>query len=156
TYVDGPLSGSADTSRTLYDADREVIGTISPDPDGAGSLENRAVRNTIDSRGLVTRVETGTTNGQTDAAWSAFSPAQQVDITYDTRRRVTAKELSAGGTAYALTQTDYNADDSVNCVATRMNTAVYGSLPSSACTLSTQGSFGPDRITKNGYDPAGQ
>lgn len=156
TYVDGPLAGTADTTRSLYDADREVIGTISPDPDGAGSLQNRAVRNTIDSRGLLTRVETGATNGQSDSAWSAFATAQQVDITYDTRRRITTKELSAGGTPYALTQTSYNADDSLNCTAVRMNTAVYGSLPSSACTQGTAGSFGPDQISQNNYDPAGQ
>ncbi len=156
TYIDGPLSGTADTTRTLYDADREVVGTISADPDGAGSLQNRAVRNTIDSRGLLTKIEAGTTAGQTDSAWAAFSPAQEVDVTYDSRRRVTTKKLSAGGTDFALTQTDYNADDSVNCVATRMNAAIYGSLPSSACTLGTQGSYGPDRITKANYDPAGE
>jgi len=33
-----------------------------------------------------------------------------------------------------------------------MNTAIYGSLPASACTLGTQGSFGPDRIVKMTYD----
>jgi uncharacterized protein (DUF2147 family) len=38
----------------------------------------------------------------------------------------------------------------------RMNPAVYASLPASACTLGTQGSDGPDRITKNVYDAAGQ
>lgn len=30
-----------------------------------------------------------------------------------------------------------------------MNTAIYGSLPASACTLGTQGSHGPDRISKD-------
>jgi RHS repeat-associated protein len=37
-----------------------------------------------------------------------------------------------------------------------MNTAIYASLPASACTLGTQGSFGPDRITRNAYDVASQ
>jgi len=32
-----------------------------------------------------------------------------------------------------------------------MNTAAYGSLPG-ACTLSTQGAAGPDRITRTEYD----
>src|SRR3546814_3932230 len=32
-----------------------------------------------------------------------------------------------------------------------MNPAVYASLPASACTLGTEGGFGPDRITKNEY-----
>ena len=156
TYVDGPLSGTADTTRALYDADREQLGSIDPDPDGAGALLNRAVRNTIDSRGLLTKVELGTTSGQTDAAWAAFSTAQQVDITYDSRRRVTTRKLSSGGTNYALAQTDYYSDDRLQCSALRMNTSVYASLPSSACTLGTQGSYGPDRISKNVYDNAGQ
>lgn len=34
--------------------------------------------------------------------------------------------------------------------------AAFGSLPADACTLSTQGSQGPDRITRNVYDNAGQ
>ncbi|MEG3156039.1 RHS repeat domain-containing protein, partial [Sphingomonas sp. RB1R13] len=37
-----------------------------------------------------------------------------------------------------------------------MNPAAYGSLPADTCTLGTQGSAGPDRITKNTYDAAGQ
>ncbi len=35
-----------------------------------------------------------------------------------------------------------------------MNPAIYGSLPSSACTLGTAGSQGPDRITRSTYDDA--
>ena len=37
-----------------------------------------------------------------------------------------------------------------------MNVAAYGSLPTSACSLGTQGANGPDRITKTSYDAAGQ
>src|SRR5690606_10643112 len=36
------------------------------------------------------------------------------------------------------------------------NPAIYGSLPASACSLGTEGSFGPDRITRNVYDATGQ
>lgn len=35
-----------------------------------------------------------------------------------------------------------------------MNPAIYGSLPGSACTLGTEGTFGPDRIARNTYDAA--
>jgi len=69
---------------------------------------------------------------------------------------VTTRKLSSGGTNYALAQTDYYSDDRLQCSALRMNTSVYASLPSSACTLGTQGSYGPDRISKNVYDNAGQ
>src|SRR3546814_16753871 len=41
--VDGPLSGTADTTTYRYDRDRRRGGVISPDPDGAGSLTRRAV-----------------------------------------------------------------------------------------------------------------
>ena len=37
-----------------------------------------------------------------------------------------------------------------------MNSAEFGSLPSSACTLDTEGSHGKDRIVKTIYDAAGQ
>ncbi len=56
--IDGPLSGTADTTRTRYDLDREVIGVVGPDPDGAGSLKNRAVRLTYNADAQVTKTET--------------------------------------------------------------------------------------------------
>jgi len=156
TTVDGPLSGTADTTRNIYNAARERVGTISPDPDGAGALKNRAQRITYGTNALVTKIENGTTNGQTDPAWAAFAPAEAIDIAYDSVRRPVTRTLSSGGTAYALTQTSYLADNRVDCVATRMNSAIYGSLPASACALGSQGSYGPDRISKSIYDNAGQ
>jgi YD repeat-containing protein len=38
--VDGPLPGAADALRYRYNQSRERIGTVSPDPDGAGSLKS--------------------------------------------------------------------------------------------------------------------
>ena len=154
--VDGPLPGTADTTRYRYDAARTQIGAVSPDPDGAGSLKNRAKRTTIDVRGLVTRVENGTVNSQSDVDWAAFTPADAVDVTYDSALRPATARLSSGGTNYALTQASYDAAGRVDCVAVRMNTSLFGSLPTSACTLGTSGSFGPDQITKTLYDNAGQ
>jgi YD repeat-containing protein len=55
-----------------------------------------------------------------------------------------------------VTQTSYDDFDRVVCTAERMNVAVFGSLPTDVCTLGTEGSIGPDRITKNTYDAAGQ
>lgn len=74
--VDGPLSGTADTSATRYDADRRVIGQISPDPDGAGSLKMRAIRTTYNGDGTISKVDRGTVTAQTDAAWAAFSTSE--------------------------------------------------------------------------------
>jgi YD repeat-containing protein len=62
----------------------------------------------------------------------------------------------SGSTTYALTQTSYDADGRVQCVAQRMNPSAWSSLPSDACTLQTAGSDGNDRITKTTYDNAGE
>jgi len=79
-----------------------------------------------------------------------------VQTGYDTNARPATQTLVSGSTTYALTQTSYDALGRPECVAQRMNTAVYGALPTSACTLGTAGSFGPDRITKTFRDAAGQ
>lgn len=152
--VDGPLAGAADTTRYRYDAARRQIGTTSPDPDGAGALKMRAVRVTYRPDSQISKQELGTVNSQSDADWAAFATLQTVDLTYNSNARPVTSKLSAGGTAYALSQTSYDSLGRVDCTAVRMNTAVYGSLPASACSLGTQGSFGADRITKVGYDAA--
>jgi YD repeat-containing protein len=154
--VDGPLAGTADTIRYRYDSARQRIGAVSSDPDGAGSLKDRAVRLTIRSDGQVSKQEIGTVLSQSDADWANFSVAQTVDVGFDTYNRPVTGKLSSGATAYALTQTSYDTLGRVNCTAQRMNPAVYGSLPASACTLGTAGSFGQDRINQTVFDDAGQ
>jgi len=155
--VDGPLAGSADTARMRYDAARRVVGAVSADPDGAGSLKNRAVRTTYNTQGQVTLVERGTVNSQSDADWVAMSVSDQVASNYDaTTGQKSLDVASAGGTAYAATQYTYDADGRLDCTAQRMNPAVFGSLPASACTPGTAGTFGPDRIAKVTYNEVDQ
>jgi RHS repeat-associated protein len=79
-----------------------------------------------------------------------------VDSAYDANGRPVTQSVSAGGTIHALTQISYDALGRPECVAQRMNPGVYSSLPASACTLGTAGTFGPDRISKTLYDLAGQ
>jgi RHS repeat-associated protein len=155
--VDGPLSGAADTIRFRYNADRERIGTVSFDPDGAGALKHRAQRVTIDNRGFVTKVERGTVDSQSDVHWATFSPIEAVETGYDANYRPATSKLTAGGTTYALTQTSYDAVGRPECSAQRMDSSDFaGTLPG-ACTLtSPTGSQGPDRIVKRIYDAAGQ
>jgi RHS repeat-associated protein len=156
TYVDGPLAGTADTSRILYDAVRQEIGKIGPDPDGTGvGQPNRAIRTTYNLDGQVTKLERGTTGGQSDTNWNAFSSAEVIDVSYDLSARETTRKLSRSGTAYALTQSSYDGNGRLHCSAVRMNTSAYGSLPADACTLGTSGSDGPDRISQISYDAAG-
>lgn len=153
--ADGPLSGAADTTTYRYDAMRRPTGVISADPDGSGPLKRRAQKVGYDGAGRVTQVERGAVTGSDDTAWAAFAPAEKVTTTW-TNGRKTKDVLSAGSTDYAVTQYSHDTVGRPECVAQRMNPAVFGSLPASACTLGTQGSAGPDRIVKTHYDAAGR
>ncbi|SCW85294.1 RHS repeat protein, partial [Asticcacaulis taihuensis] len=59
-------------------------------------------------------------------------------------------------TVISTTQYSYTYDNQVVCTAVRMNPATFGSLPSDPCSQATLGTYGPDRITQNVYDAAGQ
>lgn len=154
--IDGPLSGTADTTRYRYNGRRQVVGVIGPDPDGAGSLKHRAMRTTYRSDGLPTRQEVGTVNSQSDADWAAFTSLQEVQTDYDGNDRAIVQRLVSGSTTYSLSQVSYDTLGRPECTAQRMNPAAFGSLPTSACALGTEGSFGPDRIVRTTYDAAGQ
>jgi RHS repeat-associated protein len=161
--VDGPLAGAADTTRMRYDAGNRLVGTVSADPDGSGALLHRATRVTY-TNALPTKQEVGTVASQSDADWANFVAAQEVQTTYDAHARPTVQRLvgydravnPAQADTYSLTQTSYDALGRAECVAQRMNPAEFTSLPASACTLDTEGAFGPDRITKTIRDEMGQ
>jgi len=152
--VDGPLAGTADTVRTRYNLAGEVTGTVSPDPDGAGALEPRAQRITRSpATGLVTRVETGTVAGQSETDWAGFAPLERVDIAYDSHGRPVQRSLAGSdGAVQALTRTGYDMEGRLWCVAVRMNPARFAAPLADACAPDTAGGFGPDRISRTGYD----
>jgi len=154
-------SPSAYTAGTRYDVMGRVTGTIAPDPDGAGSLKYAAVRNTYDSAGRLTKVESGelsTWKSETVApsAWGAsLTVLQAVDTVYDALDRKTKETVSGGGQVKTVTQFSYDGDGRLECTAVRMNPAQWNSQPN-VCLPQTTGPNGPDRITKNIYDAAGQ
>ena len=78
--TDGPLPGTADTTYFVYNAYRELVATISPDPDGAGPLPRAVERNIYNADGKPIRVETGTAQA-TDA--SDFVLTRFKRMTYD-------------------------------------------------------------------------
>lgn len=133
--IDGPLPGSDDTIGYRYDANRRVIGTAGPDPDGAGTRRRVAQRNTYDAKGRMTQSETGTVSDLSDAAWNAFASQQQVVTTYDGVDRPLTQALTAGGSTYSSTTYGYDHQ--------RLDTV----------TLAMNGQ-GADRTTKYGYDEA--
>lgn len=154
--VDGPLSGTADTVTYVHDDARRVIGMIGPDPDGVGPLLNRAQRLTYNSRGQVTLAETGTASG---GVWANFSPLLKSQTAYDAGayfRPVETRQMSAAGTVSGVQQISYDAAGRPSCAVVRMNPSTFASLPSSACTAATTGTFGPDRVAETAYDAAGR
>lgn len=155
--VDGPLSGTADTTMYRYDGRRRVIGVVGPDPDGVGPLLNRAQRVTYNQWSQVTLSETGTTPGYTDPNWASFAPLVKSTTVYDDwGRPVLASQQSGAGATIGVQQVSYDAAGRAECTALRMNPATWGSLPTSACTATTAGSNGPDRINYTTYDTAGR
>lgn len=157
TSVDGPLAGTADTTIVRYDLMRRKIGTTSPDPDGAGLMKIRAVRNTYNADGNLSKVERGTVNSASDTDWAGMSVLETATVAFDSAARPSMVSLAGSdGIVRAVTQQSYDADGRSQCSAVRMNASVFASLPSSACTLGAQGSDGPDRITKLVYDNVGQ
>jgi RHS repeat-associated protein len=153
TTVDGPIAGSADTSRNIYDILRRPVGSIAPDPDGAGPLPNPASRITYDTKGRVILTEQGTTNGQSDTAWAGFTPATSVVATYNDADQKLTETVKNGATAYARSQFSYDGRGRLTCAAQRMNPATWDAQ-TDACVPQTNGPNGPDRITKTLYDNA--
>jgi RHS repeat-associated protein len=150
---------SAQTSITSFNKHsmsglRQVVGAVGPDPDGSGPLRNRATRNTYDADGLLTQFDRGTANSESYADWSAMSVLQSSVTVYDSTRRKTQDQLLAGGSIQTLTQFSYDADGRMQCATQRMNPIFFSSLPPSACTAGTAGTYGPDRIKQTSYDAA--
>jgi len=152
--VDGPLAGTADTTRYRYNIARQLVGVIGPDPDAGGALKNRAMRTSYDGVDRPTVQEVGVVNSQSDADWAAMTVLQQSVTTYDLLGRAVYQGFNSGGATQAVAQYSYDNANRLTCAAQRMNPAVFGSLPTSACSQGTQGADGPDRITYNTYDNA--
>ncbi|HTU65579.1 MAG TPA: RHS repeat-associated core domain-containing protein [Steroidobacteraceae bacterium] len=148
TQVDGSRSTVSDIRNFTWDQQRRLTTAIEADPDGAGSLARPAVRTVYDADGLVTFSYRGTT---TNSTGSDFVAAETTAYLYDAAGNKTRQTTPSG-----VQQMSYDDDDRPLCTAVRMNPAVYNSLPASACTLGTEGTMGPDRITKFNYDAAGQ
>jgi RHS repeat-associated protein len=153
--VDGPLSGTADTTKYFYDAARQVTLVVSPDPDGVGNpLLNRAVQPLYNADGQVTTVAQGTAS----ASGTSFVALRKSITTYDSagRKIKYAVTDAAGTTTYGVTQYSYDSVGRLDCTAVRMNPTLFGSLPAVCSQSSPLGSYGYDQITKNGYDAADQ
>ena len=91
-----------------------------------------------------------------DAAGTTLTVHTHTDYGYDGRRNVTSEVTSALGAVQSVMQRFFDDSGRLDCETRRMNPAAFTSFPASACSLGSVGSFGPDRITRNVYDAAGQ
>jgi RHS repeat-associated protein len=154
---------SAFTSATRYDAANRVVGTIAPDPDGAGVLKYAATRTTYDASGRVIKVETGELaiwkpETIAPANWGAdFTVLSSAETVYDNLdRKIQELGKASTGAIVSAAQYSYDGIGRLDCVATRMNLSAIPAVGSSACTLGSEGSSGKDRISKNVYNSVGQ
>lgn len=145
------------TYASRYDTAGRLRGTITPDPDGSGTLAFIASRVTYNSAGQVTKEETGSlTNWQSDEVspenWVGYVAFFYKTYTYDSYgRRNSVSLYSSDGTIQSFSQTSYDAVGRLLCQATRMNPGTF-SLSADPCIPNTAGPFGPDRITRFSYD----
>jgi RHS repeat-associated protein len=149
--TDGPLSGSDDAVYNRYDVYGRKEWEIGARAPNGLRMATRTTYRDADDRVLY--AETGTIPAYDSTTLTVLS---RTDMSYDAHRNPIRVAVTAGGTVQSVTDSAYTDRGQVDCAAQRMNPAVFGSLPASACTLSTTGSQGPDRITHNIYDAAGQ
>ena len=135
-----------------YDANRNLVATLSPDPDGSGPLPVQVTKVDRDGEGRPTVTRNGTATDQSDNALAAMTPIQTVATNYDDAGRKIAELTSADGALRRVTQYSYDNRGRLDCTAVRMNAGAFGAPPASACVLGPEGSEGPDRITRNLYD----
>lgn len=151
--IDGPLSGTDDTTTFRYDVLRRRVGAISPDPDGSGAMLRRAQRTVYASSNLVSQVDQGTVTGTSDSAWAAFAMLQSIAFTYDSNRRLQRQRLlNASAGTEAVRDLSYDALARPECSTIRMNPSTWSTL-TAACS---QQSAGTDRIVRSLYDAASQ
>nr|WP_275950713.1 RHS repeat-associated core domain-containing protein [Croceibacterium selenioxidans] len=154
--VDGPLPGAGDTTRVRYNAAGQVVGEIRPDPDDAGTAKFQATRYSYNANGQLYMAEKGTVNSQSDADWAAFSPLSNTLVEFDTYGRPVRQKLRHNTTDHQVIDTRYDSLGRVQCTILRMDTASWGTLPSSCSPTQTNGAHGPDRVTYNTYDALGR
>ena len=152
--VDGPLAGTADTVRFRYDGARRRVGTISPDPDGAGPLSHRVERISYRPDGQVSEIAAGNLSDPT-AALTTMTVAETVTTGFDSNNRPISSRLIAAGATQTLSETSYDGLGRPECSALRMDPGRFH-ISTNACQQSSQIAGTPDRIDRIERDPAGQ
>jgi len=150
--VTGVTDPRGNVTNFTWDPQRRLIFSISPSTGGSTQV---AVKNTYDLDGQLIEIDKGTATSGLDAGFTAL---ETMTNAYDAAgNEIQTSVLNGTATpALTVTQKSYDADDRLQCTAIRMNSAVFGALPASACAQSTNGAYGSDHITQLIYDGAGQ
>ncbi|MFB0999346.1 MAG: hypothetical protein QMC13_03855, partial [Colwellia sp.] len=144
---DGPLAGTSDAKYYRYDASGRQTWHI-------GAINQQGYRVTTKSTyrsqdKQINKLERGVLP-------NADSTALTIKLTtnneYNSLGLKTETKLKSASTSEQLTQISYDTLNRPLCSVFRMNPLKFNDLPSSACTLGTEGEFGADRISKNSYD----
>ena len=150
TMTDGPLDGTADATYARYDVLGRKTWEISAAAPNGVRVATRITYRDADDKPLYSEIGTIPTF---DSA--SLTVLNRTDVSYDSHRNPIRAAVSSGGTTYAVTDKAYDDRGRLTCTAVRMNPAAFGQMPG-ACAHTTAGSQGPDRITVNSYDAAGQ
>lgn len=146
--VDGPLAGSADTTRNYYDAMRRPLGSIGPSPGNGQPM--RAMQTIYDQDGRPATEEIGTATGQGDTDLANMTVLQKQVTAYDLQGRISSVSSLAGSTTYGVVQRSYSKAGALQCSRVLMNSSEFTALPADPCTVNTTGT--PDRITYTAHD----
>ncbi|WP_217420783.1 RHS repeat domain-containing protein, partial [Pseudidiomarina piscicola] len=144
---DGPLSGSDDATSYRYDLSGRPTWEIGARNAAGFYPAQKTTYPTVSTRRTLVQSGTVASRGSTSLTIDTL----QTDY-LDVNNRVSKSTLAAPSTLTKATQYTYDARGRLRCEATRMNAASFGALPASACTLGSEGSAGPDRITSYSYD----
>ncbi|WP_299574454.1 RHS repeat-associated core domain-containing protein [uncultured Shewanella sp.] len=137
-----------------------LLGEVSPSSSTPSGVRYTAERYSYNSLSLLVKSEIGffkspPPKNTQPKSWSGFTVTSIIEYQYDSLgRKILETTGNSSGREQAF-QYSYDSKNRLICKATRMNKSTLTSLPSSACTLGTSGSFGNDRIEKyqyNSYD----
>ena len=144
---DGPLSGTGDATYYRYDDAGRKTWEIGPVNQAGYRVAKRYTYRAQDNQ--VKKVETGIASS-TDI--SSMVVKQTKIISFNSNGLPIKTQVSAAGVVSAVTQTNYDSRNRELCTVTRMNSARFGALPSSACSLGLAGEYGDDRIVRKYHD----
>jgi RHS repeat-associated protein len=153
----GPRSDIDDRIYRFYDSDRNEIGSISSDADGAAPFIRPAVKTIYGVDGQVESKLSGTTSGTSLNDLNSMTVNQRIDTEYSnsTGLRVAERVYDGASTAQRVSHFSYDTAGRLECAAVRMDPAQWDGQ-TDACKPQLNGPKGSDRITKNEYDAAGQ